>query len=100
MSGGLNNLGMPGGPMLRTKRAGSWRRRTGIKKKRPGTEQQITEGDFESPVVRDAVTGLGLADVRAFGLTWEDFQRILSDLGYAARVEIALTGSAGASSPH
>jgi hypothetical protein len=63
-------------------------------------EQQITEGDFESPVVRDAVTGLGLADVRAFGLTWEDFQRILSDLGYAARVEIALTGSAGASSPH
>jgi hypothetical protein len=62
-------------------------------------EQQIMDAEFESPVVRDAVAGLGLADVRAFGLTWEDFQRILSDLGYAARVEIAMTGSSGSSSP-
>jgi hypothetical protein len=60
-------------------------------------EQQIMDGDFESPVVRDAVAGLGVADVKAFGLTWEDFQRILGDLGYAARVEIAMTNSGSSS---
>ncbi len=32
-------------------------------------EQQVMEGQFESPVVRDTVARLGLADVRAFGLT-------------------------------
>lgn len=61
-------------------------------------ERQIMDGEFESPKVRDVVAGLGLADVRAFGPTWEDFQRILGELGYAARVEIALAGS-GASPP-
>ena len=53
------------------------------------SEQQVMEGDFESPTVRDAVARLGVADVRAFGLTWEDCQRLLHSLGYAARVEIA-----------
>ena len=51
-------------------------------------ETQIMEAEFESSVVRDAVARLGLADVRAFGLTWEDCQRLLGDLGYSARVEI------------
>lgn len=31
---------------------------------------------------------LGLADVRAFGLTWEDCEQVLRELGYGARVEI------------
>ena len=52
------------------------------------SEQQIMDADFESPGVQDAVARLGLADVRAFGLTWEDCQRLLGDLGYTARVEI------------
>lgn len=51
-------------------------------------EQQVMEGEFESATVRDAAARLGLADVRAFGLTWEDCQRLLRDLGFAAHVEI------------
>jgi hypothetical protein len=53
-------------------------------------EHQMMDGDFESPTVRDAVGRLGLADVRAFGLTWEDCQRLLRNLGFAAQVEIAI----------
>jgi hypothetical protein len=52
-------------------------------------EGQMMEGEFESAAVRDAVAHLGLADVRAFGLQWEDCRRILNDLGFAAHVEIA-----------
>jgi hypothetical protein len=51
----------------------------------------MMEDDFAAAyydVIRDAVTHLGLADVQAFGLTWEDCQRILKELGYNARVEI------------
>ena len=33
---------------------------------------------------------LGVADVRAFGLTWEDCEDTLHQLGYAARVEVAV----------
>ncbi|MEX2093376.1 MAG: hypothetical protein WD971_11900 [Pirellulales bacterium] len=51
-------------------------------------EQQILDGEFESTAVRDAVARLGVADVRAFGLTWEDTQRLLQNLGYAANVHI------------
>jgi hypothetical protein len=52
-------------------------------------ERQMMDAEFESPVVRDAVARLGVADVRAFGLTWEDCRRILGDLGYDAQVHIA-----------
>jgi hypothetical protein len=51
----------------------------------------VMEGDFEEAdydAIRDAVACLGLADVQAFGLTWEDCARILKQLGYDARVEI------------
>jgi len=51
-------------------------------------EQQIIEADFESQNVRNAVARLGLADVREFGLTWDDCERLLGDLGFAARVDI------------
>ena len=51
-------------------------------------ERQIMDADFESEKVRDAVAHLGVADVRAFGLTWDDCQRLLHDLGYAAQVQI------------
>lgn len=58
-------------------------------------EQQMLDSDFESSTVRDAVAVLGLADVRTFGLTWEDCQALFQKLGFAARVEI---GTASASS--
>lgn len=38
--------------------------------------------------IRDVVARLGLADVRAFGLTWEDCEQFLETLGYSARIEI------------
>jgi hypothetical protein len=51
-------------------------------------ERQIMDGEFESKGVRDAVAHLGVADVRAFGLTWDDCQRLLRELGFEAQVQI------------
>jgi cobyrinic acid a,c-diamide synthase len=51
-------------------------------------EQQIMDSEFESAAVRDVVARLGVADVRAFGLTWDECQRLLNELGYAAQVHI------------
>jgi hypothetical protein len=53
-------------------------------------ERGIMDADFESSAVRDAVAHLGLADTRAFGLTWDDCQRLLHNLGFVAHVEIAI----------
>ena len=44
------------------------------------------EGHFSE--IRDVVARLGVADVRAFGLTLEDCERSLEQLGYAVRVEV------------
>jgi hypothetical protein len=52
------------------------------------SEQQVMDGEFESTAARDAVARLGVSDVRAFGLTWEDCQRLLHEMGYAAQVQI------------
>lgn len=52
-------------------------------------EQAMMEGNFESgdyDVLRDAVARLGLADVRAFGLTWEECEDLVRQLGYRAEV--------------
>jgi len=54
----------------------------------------MMDDDFEKEhfdVIRDTVARLGLADVRAFGLTWEDCESLLKQLGYNARVEIVAT---------
>ena len=54
-------------------------------------EMVMLEGEFDERQVdalRDVVSRLGLADVRAFGLTWEDCERFLKQLGYSARVKI------------
>ena len=51
----------------------------------------MLEGDFEEEhfdAVRVVVARLGLADVQAFGLTWEECENLLKQLGYQARVEI------------
>jgi len=49
-------------------------------------ERDVAEQDAE--VIADAVARLGVADVRAFGLTWEDCEELLRKLGYTARVDI------------
>jgi hypothetical protein len=42
--------------------------------------------------IRTAIARLGVADVRAFGLTWEDCTQLLNSLGYSAHVEINSNG--------
>ena len=51
----------------------------------------FNEGEFDEPdleVIRDVVARLGLADVAAFGLTWEDAVGMLARLGYRASISI------------
>ena len=57
-------------------------------------ESAMMDGEFEREHfadVRDVVARLGVADVRAFGLSWEDCEQLLGRLGYAARVNIVAT---------
>jgi hypothetical protein len=53
-------------------------------------EGALMDGEMpaDDPALRDVVARLGLADVRAFGLGWEDCEDFLSRLGYRAKVEI------------
>ena len=54
-------------------------------------EDAMMDGEFdenEAATISDAVSRLGVADVRAFGLTWEDCEQLLWQLGYTARVDI------------
>ena len=54
-------------------------------------ENAMQDADFD-PSARaelvEVVGRLGLADVRAFGLTWEDCEALLQRLGFKAHVEI------------
>ena len=55
-------------------------------------EQAMMDGDFvgkDWKKVRDIVARIGLADVRAFGLTWEDCEQSLMKLGYRTEVLIS-----------
>jgi hypothetical protein len=57
-------------------------------------ENALLEGEFEEREIeslRSVVARLGVADVRAFGLTWDDCEHALAQLGYSARVEIMLS---------
>ena len=49
------------------------------------------EGEFaeeDAATISSVVARLGVADVRAFGLTWSDCEELLRQLGFHARVEI------------
>ena len=55
-------------------------------------EQTIADGEFAQNDGADLariVGRIGVADVRAFGLTWDDCEALLLQLGYRARVEVA-----------
>ncbi len=55
-------------------------------------EMSMMESDFdekEYETIREIVGRLGLADVKAYGLTWEDIQNFLLRLGY--RVDLQIT---------
>ncbi|MEK7676503.1 MAG: hypothetical protein AAB676_11795 [Verrucomicrobiota bacterium] len=54
-------------------------------------ERAMMEGEFaeqDMTALRAVVPRLGVADVRAFGLTWDDCEQFLQKLGYAARVDV------------
>ncbi len=54
-------------------------------------ETAIMEGEFETNYfgeIRNVVAKLGVADLRALGLTWEDCEQLLKQLGYSAHGHI------------
>ncbi len=54
-------------------------------------EQMMQDADFEDAhfdLIRDIIARIGLADVREFGLTWDDCYEYLHRLGYDVRVEL------------
>lgn len=54
-------------------------------------EMAMMEGDFPdegSDVLAEVIARIGVSDVRAFGLTWEDCESMLQKIGYKSRVEI------------
>lgn len=46
--------------------------------------------DKHSNEISEVIAHLGVADVKNFGLTWEDCQRLLQILHYQAKVELQL----------
>ncbi|MGB9776982.1 MAG: hypothetical protein ACPLYD_06585 [Anaerolineae bacterium] len=54
-------------------------------------ESAMMEADFDekdADLLKTIVARIGLADVRAFGITWEDWEDFLSRLGYRVSVTI------------
>jgi hypothetical protein len=55
-------------------------------------EEMMAEGDFDQvnfELIRDILSRLGLADVKEFGLSWEDCWEFLHRLGYTVAVNIS-----------
>ena len=54
-------------------------------------ENAVMDADFEernAALLSSVAARLGVADVRAFGLAWEDCEQLLKQLGFSARVDI------------
>ena len=54
-------------------------------------ENALMEGDVEAgdaEAISAVLARLGVADVRAFGLAWEDCEDLLHRLGFTPRVEV------------
>ncbi|MHB1037127.1 MAG: hypothetical protein ACYC35_21020 [Pirellulales bacterium] len=47
---------------------------------------ELAEGDAKT--ISTVIARLGVADVRAFGLAWEDCEELLHKLGFSPRVEV------------
>ena len=55
------------------------------------SERALMDGEFaesEAATLSQVVSRLGGADVRAFGLAWDDCEELLRRLGFAPRVEV------------
>lgn len=54
-------------------------------------EQTMIDGELaerDAKTLSGVIARLGVADVRAFGLTWEDCEELLRQIGYSPHVEI------------
>jgi hypothetical protein len=54
-------------------------------------EHSLMEGEMaesDASTLSHVVARLRVADIRAFGLTWEDFEKLLGQLGFSSRVQI------------
>ncbi|MBM4055316.1 MAG: hypothetical protein FJ264_11760 [Planctomycetes bacterium] len=57
-------------------------------------EEMMKDADFENEyfeLIRDILARIGLADVREFGLNWDNCYDYLHRLGYDVRVEVSET---------
>jgi hypothetical protein len=55
-------------------------------------ETALMEGDLDErdlEVLRESLARLGLADVKAFGLSWEECEQLLARLGYRIQVQVS-----------
>jgi cobyrinic acid a,c-diamide synthase len=55
-------------------------------------ENIMMDGDFEEDnyeTLRNIVSRLGVADVKAFGLTWDECERFLKQLGYSVKIHVS-----------
>jgi cobyrinic acid a,c-diamide synthase len=55
------------------------------------SERALLDGEFaehDAATLSQVVARLGVADVRAFGLAWDDCEELLRKLGFAPRVEV------------
>ena len=54
-------------------------------------ERALMDGEFaerDATTISAVVARLGVADVRAFGLAWDDCEQLLHQLGFSPRVEV------------
>ena len=57
-------------------------------------ESMLMEGEFDerdTDLLTEIIARLGLADVREFGLSWDDCYEFLARLGYKVRVTATVT---------
>ncbi len=55
------------------------------------SEHALMDGELaerDAQTVSSVIARLGVADVRAFGLAWEDCEELLHKLGFAPRIEV------------
>ena len=55
------------------------------------SELALMDGEFaerDAKALSSVVARLGVADVRTFGLAWEDCEALLHQLGFTPRVEV------------
>lgn len=59
-------------------------------------EFAMMEADFEKrdfEILREVVSRIGLADVREFGMSWDDCEDFLERLGYRVNIKVMETAA-------